>query len=228
MRISKITKLLPILLLFTAIPVFADDPVTASPVELAPYTLTLAEHIQLREKAGSNVKTATTSFIDDYEGLKLDAAMKAEFEVITNQPRKIKLTAVCPNGAQAIVPTMSTSGGTSTLSDVDGFSVVFSKTGSTDNENGIAAIVAGVAQDDDSNPDCFSIPVSLVVKRTLPEGDIADVGTTWDEGFVYQIANGTYDFTYTFAQAADQQTFSTHDSAGVYTATITMTDLGKI
>ena len=29
--------------------------------------------------------------------------MKANFEVITNQPRKIKLTAVCPNGTQALV-----------------------------------------------------------------------------------------------------------------------------
>ena len=61
-----------------------------------------------------------------------------------------------------------------------------------------------------------------------PAGSLADVATTWDEGFVYQIANGTYDFEYTFAQTADQKTFNTHDSAGTYTATLTMTDLGAI
>ena len=223
MKISKITKILPILLLFTAMPVFAE---TASPVTLDNYTLTLAEHIQLREKASSNVKTATTSFIGDYEGLQLNAAMLAEFQVITNQPRKVKLTAKCENGTQAIVkPTV---GEGAAVGDASEFSVVFSKTGGLQEATDITAIVNGVAEDDDTNKDCFSIPVSLVVTRVLPDGSLANVATTWDEGFVYQIANGTYDFKYTFAQTADQQTFNTHDSAGVYTSTITMTDLGAI
>ena len=126
MKISKITKMLPILLLLSAIPVFAE---TANPVTLQDYTLTLGEHIQLREKTGSNVKTATTSFIGDYEGLELNAAMLAEFQVITNQPRKIKLTAVCPNGTQAIVKP-SVAAQTNAVSDASGFSLVFSKTGS--------------------------------------------------------------------------------------------------
>ena len=224
MKISKITKMLPILLLLSAIPVFAE---TASPVKLQDYTLTLGEHIQLREKTGSNVKTATTSFIGDYEGLQLDAAMLAEFQVITNQPRKIKLTATCTNGAQAIVKP-SVAAQTNAVSDASEFSLVFSKTGGLQEAEDIAAIVNGVAVDNDSNKDCFSIPVSLDVTRTLPTGTLTDVATTWDNGFVYDIANGTYDFKYTFAQAADQQTFSTHDSAGTYTATITMTDLGNI
>ena len=224
MKISKITKMLPILLLFTAMPVFAGN---ASPVTLDTYSLTLGEHIQLREKAGSSVKTATTSFIGDYEGLKLDAAMLAEFQVITNQPRKVKLTARCEQGDQAIVKP-SVAAETNAVSDASGFSLVFSKTGGLQQAEDIAAIVDGVAEDDDSNKDCFSIPVGLVVTRTLPNGNLTNVTTTWDDGFVYQIANGTYDFKYTFAQAADQQTFSTHDSAGVYTSTITMTDLGAI
>ncbi len=223
MKISKITKMLPILLLFTAMPVFAEK---ASPVTLDNYSLTLAEHVQLREKAGSNVKTATTSFIGDYEGLKLDAAMLAEFQVITNQPRKVKLTAQCEKGTQAIVkPTV---GEGAAVGDASAFSVVFSKTGGLQETTDITAIVNGVAEDNDTNKDCFSIPVSLVVKRILPNGSLTNVATTWDEGFVYDIANGTYDFTYTFAKDADQQTFSTHDSAGVYTSTLTMTDLGNI
>ena len=225
--------MLPILLLFTAMPVFAAEGIKADAVPLI-YSLTLGEHVQLREKAGSNVKTATTSFLNDYQELNLNASMKAEFQVITNQPRKIKLTASCINGTQAIVPSLTTTTDpqtqveTTSLNDNDSFSVVFSKTGGLQDANDIAAIVSGVTVDGDNNKDCFSIPVSLVVTRTLPAGSLADVATTWDEGFVYQIANGTYDFEYTFAQTADQKTFNTHDSAGTYTATLTMTDLGAI
>lgn len=226
MKISKITKMLPILLLFTAMPAFAADPVIADAVTLDTYSLTLNEHVQLREKAGSATKTSTTKYTTDYQGLTLDTAMLAEFQVITNQPRKVKLTATCTNGTQAIVkPSV---GGEGAVGDASAFSVVFSKTGGLQEATDISAIVNGVAEDDDTNKDCFSIPVALEVSRVLPNGDLTDVATTWDDGFVYQIANGTYDFTYTFAQAADQQTFSTHDSAGTYTATLTMTDLGAI
>ena len=128
------------------------------------------------------------------------------------------------NGTQALVPTLSNSA----LSDASKFSVVFAKSGGSQEAADIAAIVNGVTADGDDNKDCFSIPVGLVVTRTLPTGDLTDVATTWDDGFVYQIANGTYGFAYTFEQEADQQTFNTHDSAGTYTATITMTDLGAI
>ena len=213
----KISKLLPIALAFTlctSLAAFAEDPVTAT------YTLQLPEYLKIT--ATDPGTAGVSSYEDGYTGVNLDKALAGTFTIITNNPDKV----VYLQGS-----TTSSTGAVNAIfseDKTDAKKLVLVFANKTANHIPTAEHIANITGGSaaiDQNPNAIAF-------RLAPSDMTNDIlGTTaaatWEDGkkqVSYAIDNGTTNFTYTLAQTAYDNTFSTHDTMGDYVATLTMTD----
>ena len=214
---KKITKFLPIVMALMLIsPAFAATSESAQ----STMTLTVPEFINITK--GSCIETATASFNDEYTTINLDNAMSGVYTVITNKPGdKVKISATAlADGSET--PALFGS-------DADNLKLVLTNIGSGKHAAKVSAITnckTGAAIDQNANAICFKL--TPVITPDATSGAKAPLSSTMgddDYGVTYTIDNGKYDFTYTLGQTAEAKTFSTHDTDGIYKATLTLSQV---
>ena len=210
MKTPKITKLLPLamaLMMMNSAVFAAEDSSTST------MTLTVPEFINIAKEADS-VETANATFDDTYETITIDQ-MNANFKVITNKPgQAIQLsgtTNASGSDTKAIYGTSATS-----------FNLVFA------NQTGVKATVDDVTNITNgspvvaSNKNAIAFSVTPTITPVAASG-AAEPSATFDSGVVkYTLQNGEYGMKYTLGTTAVANTFSTHDTNGDYTATLTL------
>ena len=224
MKISKITKFLPVVmaLALATTGVYADDQKHDSTAE---YNLTLNDYIKITTPT---VPTGSTvSYGTDYVSATIDNPVVGVFQVISNnREQTLYLKASCPtSGGDGKV------GGTSALyganADCSALKVVFTKTDVPPAATAVTNITGGSASMAD-NPDAIAFPMTIALTHQhTVEGD--DTGTlpaaTWDTNRVkYVMKNGVATFTCTVDGSNEPQTFNTRDTDGTYQATLTLTE----
>ena len=218
---KKITKFLPVALaLMLTCPAFAATSNNAK----STMTLTVPEFINITK--GSCIETATASFDDTYKKITLDNAMSGVYTVITNKPGdKVKISATAmADGAET--PALFGS-------DADSLKLVLTNIGSGKHAATVSALTNCKATKDtataiaqNANAICFKL--TPVITPDATSGAKAPLSSTvGDDGYgvTYTIDNGKYDFTYTLGQTAESNTFSTHDTDGIYKATLTLSQV---
>ena len=95
-------------------------------------------------------------------------------------------------------------------------------------ENDIKDITGGAPASYATNANAFSFP--LTVTATADTEDDTSAATAdpsiefANNKIQHELENGIYHFLYTVGTTSENNTFSTHDTNGVYQATITLTD----
>ena len=213
MKISKITKALPLAVLalaFCAPAVMADDQTTnASTV----FQLELPKYLKITSEKANITKTVT--YDNDYAGANLEA-MTAKFTVITNDPaQKVYLQATC-----------IASGGTanalfSPTEDPAALFVALSNEGAAPEAATVAKATSATKSD---TPNV--ILLGITPSYTHDNFGNAGVSPSWDNTngqAAYVIKNGTATLSYLTGTKVESNSFSTHDTYGTYKATLTMT-----
>ena len=243
MRISKITKLLPIALALSlsissvsANVTPQDNQKTSGDVV---YSLVLQDYVRITNE--SSKTTATGQYDADYDGMSLTGdTLTANFQVITNDPRTVILSSpsFAADSSSALygydpanhsfhVVFVNTSVG-----DVDGSSVT-----------NITSKAAGQAVRAES-PNAFAVkfePVKVSTTHNLgdtsetiaitgaqgvnPVGQGAAAGSNGNSGNItFTIQNGVSTFDYTANTRIMEDTFNTRDREGTYQAKLILTD----
>lgn len=213
MKTPKITKLLPlaVALMMMSPAVFA----AAEDSSASTMTLTVPEFINITKETTS-VETANATFDDTYENITIEQ-MNADFKVITNKPGQVVQLSGTTNASgsdtKAIYGTAATS-----------FNLVFANT------TGVKATVDDITNITNGSPVIASNKnaIAFTVTPTITP-DAATGATTPNATFdnsagtvKYILQNGAYDIKYTIGTTAVANTFSTHDTNGDYTATLTL------
>ena len=209
----KFTKFIPLVLALTlAVPAFA----AATDQATSEQTITVPEFINITKKAGA-VETAQASFSDTYDAITLDNALSVTFNVITNKPTdKVYLTATAKeDGGQ-----VKCLGG-----EVNALKIVFTNDSvANGSPSGAITNALGNSPTLATNADAIAFTLTPVVTNdpdsgmsAAPEGAIASNVVT----YTFSKA-GKCDFAYTSGTTAIGNTFDTHDTAGTYKATLTM------
>ncbi len=212
----KFTKFIPVALALTlAAPAFA----AASTSAVSEQQIDVPEFINITKKAGA-VETASATFSDTYDAITLDAALSATFNVITNVPTdKVYLTATAKEDGGAV----KSLGG---AADASSLKIVFtnddvtngSPSGAITNALGNSPVLA-------TNADAIAFVLTPVVTNDADSGmTAAPTGALASNVVTYSFTKaGKCDFAYTMGTTAIANTFDTHDTAGTYKATLSMT-----
>jgi len=204
----KFTKFIPVALaLMLATPAFAVSSVdSASSI----VSLTLDDFIYITSNGD---QTATASFDASYDNITLDKNVLVQFGVVTNKDIDyVKVSAkTFDSSTNALYVTSATNQ-----------KLVFTKTGSTaasaDTVQNAGTAAAAIA----SNPDTIAFGVGAVATADAGYGGSITTTTPGTNDIIYTLTNGKYTFKYTMDKNAVAKTFSTHDTSGTYTATVTM------
>lgn len=214
----KFTKFIPVALALTlaAVPTFAANTDTVE-TELQ---LTNPEYFNITELAGA-VKTATGIIAENAEtgvlSLSYTTPMSVTYRVVNNMKDKTFYVKAKAQGAGEC----NAFGGAA----VGSMKLVFANTASglvpTDAAIGNAA-GASPAVESNANAIAFSFTPGAIVKT---QGTIADPTLNGNTELVYVAQPGTFQLPYTLGTAPVSGTFSSHDGAGIYSATIIVTDV---
>ena len=230
MKISKITKVLPLALALslsigcanaatlqsgTATAALGDPSETAN----VQYQLNLSDYVKITEHSTSG--TVNAKYTQDYENLNLTGNFTAMFKVITNKPRNVVLTAPCINDAG--IPSLYG------LTGDHSFNLVFVNTNATDFDTKSVTAITGGSTKPDDNPDAFAVNFKATDVSTVHNnGDSADKTETItsseaDHVITFAIPNGVSTLNF---QSTDviQTTFNTRDTKGLYKAQLILTD----
>jgi len=209
----KFTKFIPLVCaLALACPAFADPSDSATSEQ----QITVDEFINITKKTGA-VESADASFNDTYTTITLDNALSVTFNVITNVPTDVVyLTATAKqNSAQT-----KCLGGTT-----DALKIVF-----TNDSTPTGAPTGAISNCLDgpvlaTNPDAIAFNLTPVITADSDSGmTVAPTANLSSNVVTYTFSKaGKCDFQYTMAQSAIPNTFDTHDTAGTYKATLSMT-----
>ena len=210
----KFTKFIPLVFaLALACPAFA----VATDEATSEQTITVPEFINITKKAGA-VETASATFSYVYYAITLDNALSVTFNVVTNNPADhVYLTAYAKeNSAQ-----VKCLGGA-----VDALKIVFtndsvatgSPTGAIENALSISPVLA-------TNADAIAFNLTPVITASAESGmSVAPTGVLASNVVTYTFTKaGSCDFAYTSGTTQVANTFDTHDTAGTYKATLSMT-----
>lgn len=221
----KITKLLPIVvaLAMTTSGVFAAvekgaNTVGESSNATAEYQLNLAEYLKITTT--TTPQPSTVSFADDYVSATIDTALAGGFTVISNKVSKdIYLQGSAITSGDGSANALYSPG-----SDPSKLKLVFTNQSHQPANTAVTNITGGspvLA----SNPDA----IAFAITATSTHDNFPDDGITpsWDadkKQVKYTIKNGTSVFGYSISGTNEANTFDTHDTDGIYKATLTMTD----
>ena len=213
----KFTKFIPLVcaIALATVPAFADPTDSATSAQ----QITVAPFINITKKAGA-VETTTSSFNDTYTSITLANALSATFNVITNVPTDVVyLTATAKEDGGSV----KCLGG---AADASSLKIVFtndsvadgSPSGAITNALGNSPVLA-------TNADAIAFVLTPVVTADADSGmSVAPTGALASNVVTYTFTKaGKCDFAYTMGTSAIANTFDTHDTAGTYKATLSMT-----
>ena len=233
MKITKITKILPIALaLSLSIGVASAESTplqsgtatatTGDPSDTAniEYQLTLSDYVRIKENSVETTVNAT--YGTGYKSLTLGGTFTADFEVITNKARNVILQSPC-YGDESVSALYG-------LNGEHGFNVVFVNSSTDFDSDAVTSITTpgdGVSALADS-PNAFAVSFeALDVSAVHSNGDNEDAGTIASSlvngNIVFAIPNGVSTLSF---QSLDviPATFNTRDTAGTYKAKLILTD----
>ena len=229
MKISKLTKILPIALALSLSIGSVNAAIdgtdeTGNDKAQINYSLTLNDYIKITQTGG--VTTADGSYGTDYATLDLTTALSANFKVISNaKQRSLWLSSPtaasgAPCGIYGYNPT------------TNDFYLVFVHSTANVQESSVTGITgkaAGSANKEDS-PNAFAFKVNAAVSHTYSDGGTGGSITGVMEGdhIKFTMDNGIATLGYTLEKQAMTDTFNTRDTSGTYTATLLLTDKGAI
>ena len=244
MRNSKITKLLPIALALslTVGSAYAGDVIQQTAAEQASikYELNLQDYLKISETGGNTVVTGY--YGDDYETLHLDKAFSANFDVVTNAARTIKLSSKSyatgqPSGLYAYDDTDKSFHlvfvNTTPAKDTSGNAVTV-PSASVTSITGKAAGSATLAE----SPNAFALkftPSTPVVAVHNGADGVTDGGSAGTvkgvldaTGITFTIPNGVTTLHYASGIQALTDTFNTRDTKGLYKADLFLDDINPL
>ena len=215
MKISKITKVLPLALAlaFCMPATFAEG---ESPSANAVYQLNLPEYLKIATTTANPATDVT--FDDDYAGANLESAITGSFKVVTNLPtRAVYLQATCAVEGDTALALYSP--------DADPTKIYIVLTNEDHLPTASAVTAArGGSSDKAATPDTIALALTPTTAHdNFPSNGIK---AKWDNAknqIEYTILNGTGTFDYTTSEKVEPTSFSTHDTKGTYKATLTMT-----
>jgi len=239
MKISKITKILPLVLALSLSIgcANAEDPAVAgtdgtegqngiSAPQQVNYSLSLSDYIQITQPTAA-VTTSEGTYGPSYTTLDLTNALTANFKVITNS-KKRTLTLTSPSTATNTPSAMY--GYDPAENEIENFYLVFVHSGETVPETAVTSITSADPEAAliESSPNAFAFKVNSVVNHTYSDGGAGGTITgTWDTDHIkYVMDNGIATLGFTMEKQAMTDTFNTRDTSGTYTATLILTDLG--
>lgn len=218
----KIKTLLPVALMAMLIsPAFAA---TATPAT-SELQISVPEYMSIKKVEGesSGTKLATeASCGSEYSTLSLNEDLVAKFKVTTNmRSTAVSLTATALTGDAGV--STSALGG-----DAGSPIIVFTNNDSKPDDTAVTNITTGTSTDVTSNPNAIAfnlVPVCTPNSSGAAAGSTVDTPTIANGGLKYKLKNGIYDVTCTISGQALANTFSTHDTNGVYKATLTLSQV---
>ena len=244
MKFPKITKLLPVALALVMTTSFAyaegiadvaaDGNTTSGTVD---YQLTIDPFFDIDVSAPATGVKATVD-LDDYTTISIGTPLVSIFEVITNVNTKsntngevVTLTATCATSDGSGTTTGALFGSTTGV-DGTGLNIILTNENNLPSEAVVTATKGGTATSADSpNAIAFNFQEAYTHEETPVLTNAQDQPTDWvatptfdsDTGVItYQMANGKHKFQYTVSGASVNNSFSTLDTAGLYKATLVM------
>lgn len=216
---TKIVKLLPVALALMLIsPAFAEV-VAGSNTATSTQQITVPKFINITHVAGSSVEETSAGFNATYDEITLEKAMNTQFHVVTNNPDEaIKLTATCLAGGSQVNAVYG--------DDDQNLRLIFTNNGTgarAAEESAVTNIMATPAKAQNANAIAFVLTPTITPDSASGAAD--PTATKEEDGVKYKIVNGAYDFNYALAQTAVAETFSTHDTDGIYKATLTLSQV---
>ena len=229
MKISKITKLLPLAVAFVMATTgaYAEGAAGATTEETfntqtLNYSLDLQPFLDIETIPGETQTTSNTSFGANYTTLTVDTQMKAGFQVIGNQAsQSVALSATCPGStaAGALYNVASGQGA--------GLRIIFANSNTP--PASIETMKETYTTASSPNAIAFTLTPSYVHEETPTQGflntDAEDnlVDPSLADGkIIYTVPNGKHTFKYLIGTTAVDNSFSTLDTNGTYTATLTL------
>ena len=215
----KFTKFIPVALMLTlAVPAVYADPPAASDNAQSDMQITVPEFINITKLDGA-VEAATAEFDATYENITLDTAMNATFRVVTNKPGdQVTLHA---EAVEAGSNKLTALGGT----DEDHLKIVFTREGSGEagaNSGAISNALTSPTKVGNKNAIAFNVTPTITASEA--SGAVTPSAVLADNVVTYTMSKaGSCDFLYTLGTTQVANTFSTHDQAGTYKATLKMT-----
>ena len=217
MKISKITKILPLALALSMTGVFATESTTAT----VNYQLTLEDYIKIT--TSTEALSSDTTFGANYGDITIKSDMTGKFNIISNaKQRTMELKATNVDGENPLYAvTFDNSAGTGTAK------LVFAHTTEIPDGTSIANITGGTPAAD-SNPNAIAFNVTLGQTYEHGPGTIAGAWDGTNKKIVYTMDNGVSDLTIKVGGKNIDKTFNTQDQSGIYKATLTLTDVGPV
>ena len=235
MKISKITKFLPIALalslsigsVYAADATKPQDNQTSSGEVL--YELKLNDYVRITNE--DSVTTATGQYDKDYAGMSLTGQMSANFKVITNDPRTVVLSAPSvATGSPSGLYDYKQNGG------AHEFCLVFVNTSAGDVAATSVTSITGAsgAATLAESPNAFGVKfeaaagnVKAVHNLTGDGGSAGTITGAQTKGagnITFTIPNGVSTFDFVSNSRIMQDTFNTRDREGTYQAKLILSD----
>ena len=210
----KFTKFIPVALALTlAAPAFSAPLTEAQSVQ----SITVSPFFNIAYT--STKETTSATFNDSYNVITLGDSLNASFHVITNVPTdKVYLTAYAKEDGNALTKAL---GG---APDASSLKIVFTNDSVTNGAPAGAIADCLGSPTIAGNPDAIAFTLTPTVTADSDSGmSAAPTGALASNVVTYSFTKaGEVDFLYTMGTSALSNTFSTHDTAGTYKATIKM------
>ncbi len=223
MKISKITKVLPIALAMTVCGAFAEQAADYTTNAQVQYQLNLEDYVKITSSTPS--LSSDTTFGTDYSTITI-TDMQGAFNVISNAPsRTMDLTASCPGSTSSAMYDYAVSAEDGVAAT---FKLIFTKTTAVDTSDAIDNIIGTPAKDSNPNAIAFNVTVTQAHAHGPAETPLV---ADWDETgrkVTYTMKNGVADFTYLVSGSNVEETFNTQDESGTYQAILKLTDKSHI
>ena len=223
MKISKITKLLPLAVAFVMAttgayaPAGAATEATNTP-QTANYSLDLQPFFDIETTSSS--LSSTTSFSGNYTELTMDTALNATFQVIGNQvSQSVALSATCPVFDSE--DQNATGGALYNVAEGNnaGLRIIFAN--STNRPSDLTTMKTTHATASSPNAIAFTLTPTYTHEEASSNGFLNTPALSADK-IVYELPNGKHTFQYVIGTTPIDSSFSTLDTNGTYTATLTL------
>lgn len=222
MKISKITKILPLALALSIYGcAFADEevPEQVSKSAIVNYTIDLQDYIRITTTTPN--LTSTTKFGNDYKYININSDMTGIFNVISNaKTRTMELTAEKVNGQSPLY-------GVTFDGNTGAAKLIFTHSTEIPAGSALEDIIAGAS---DPNNNANAIGFNVVLGQTYKDGP-GSISGAWDntnKKITYTMNNGVSDITVKVGGKNIDHTFNTQDQSGTYKAVLTLTDVGPV
>ena len=224
MKISKITKILPLMLALSIYScAFAEEtpevPETLSKNATVNYTINLKDYIRITTST-PNLSSETT-YGNDYKYINISSDMTGAFNVISNaKTRTMELTAEKVNGESPLYDVTFDG-------DAGAAKLVFTHSTEIPAGKSVKDIVDS-STDANNNPNAIGFNVTL--GKSYKDGPGALTGA-WDgtnKKITYTMNNGIGDITVKVGGKNIANSFNTQDQSGLYKAVLTLTDVGPV